>query len=60
MFPTDQIGKVTDKKTIVMKCKLNTGTGVNVMLLPKYLYLNPSKFDEKVSSFVGMTMKGPY
>ena len=45
MFPTNRIGKATSNKPIVMKCKLDTGAGVNVMPLSAYQYVNLSEFD---------------
>ena len=41
------MGKATGNKPKVMKCKLDTGTGVNTMPLPTYQYINPSEFDKQ-------------
>ena len=45
MYPTDTSGKTTGKP-IEMKCKLDTGASVNVMLLAAYKLINPSEFDK--------------
>ena len=47
MFPTNRMGKATDTKPKDMKCKLDTVTGVNIMPLATYKYINPSEFDEQ-------------
>ena len=47
MFPMNRLGKATDNKPKGMKCKLDTGAGVNIMHLSIYQYINPSEFDEQ-------------
>ena len=47
MFPTNWMGKATGKKATLMKCKLDTGASVNVMLLSTYQKINHSEFDKK-------------
>ena len=47
MFPTNGTGKVTGNKPKGMKCKLDTGAGVNIMPLSTYEYINPSECDEQ-------------
>ena len=45
MYPTDTSGRTTGKP-IEMKCKLDTGTSVNVMPLAAYKLINPNEFDK--------------
>ena len=53
MFATNRMGKVTGNKPKGMKCKLDTGAGVKIMLLSMYKYINPSEFDEQGKSIHG-------
>ena len=41
------MGKASGKKPKGMKCKLDTGAGVNIMPLSIYQYINPSEFNEQ-------------
>ena len=45
MYPTDTSGKTAGKPR-EMKCKLDTGTSVNVKPLAAYKIINPSEFDK--------------
>ena len=46
MFPTDRSGKPAAEKPREMKCKLDTGASVNVMLQTTYKLVNPGEFDK--------------
>ena len=50
IFPTNWMVKATGNKPTIMKCKLDTGTGV--MPVPIYQHTNPSEFDRK-GQFIG-------
>ena len=45
MFPTNWYSKATGNKPKGIKCKLDTGAGVNIMPLSTYQFINPSEFD---------------
>ena len=47
------MGKATGNKPKCMKCKLDTGAGVNIMPLSTSKYINPSEFDEQGKSIDG-------
>ena len=47
MFPMNRMGKAAGNKPKDMKCKLDTGVGVNIMPLSIYQYISPSEFDEQ-------------
>ena len=49
----NRMGKATVNKPKSMKCKLDTGAGVNIMALSIYQYINPSEFDEQVKPIDG-------
>ena len=53
MFTTNWMGKATGSKPAIMKCKLDTGAGVNVMPLSTYQHVNPSEFDKKFQPIGG-------
>ena len=41
LFPRNRMGKATGNKPKGMKCKLDTGTGVSIIPLSIYQYVNP-------------------
>ena len=41
------MGKATGNEPKGMKCKLDMSTGINIMPLSTYKYLNPSEFDKQ-------------
>ena len=43
----NRVGKATGNKPKGMKCKLDTGAGVNIIPLSIYQYINPLEFDEQ-------------
>ena len=47
MFQTNGIGNATGDKLLVIKCKLDTEAGVNVMPVSTYQYVNTLEFDEQ-------------
>ena len=53
MFPMNRMGKAMGNKPKGMKCKLDTGAGVNIIPLSIYQYINPSEFDEQVKPIAG-------
>ena len=53
MFPNDWMSKVTGSIPIVMKCKLDTEAGVNIMPLLMYQYVCLSEFDKQGKSIGG-------
>ena len=51
MFPMNGMGKATGNKSKGMKCKLDTGPGINIMPL---LIYNPSEFNEQSKPIDGL------
>ena len=47
MFPTNRMGKAMGNKAKGMKCKLDTGAGVNIIPLSIYKYIDLSEFDKQ-------------
>ena len=47
MFPTNWMVKSTGNKPMIIKCKLDTGAGVNAMPLSTYQHFNHSVFDKQ-------------